>query len=78
MNIKPIIKELKLERDRLNTAIAALAELKPEPVRYGAATSFNPAEFETPKPKRRKMSKAARAKIAAAQRKRWAAVKAKK
>jgi hypothetical protein len=37
-----------------------------------------PADVTVEKPKRRKMSAAARAKIAAAQRARWAKVKAKK
>lgn len=41
----------------------------------GRSTSFNPAEFPAPTRRRRKLSADGRAKIAAAQRARWAKIK---
>jgi hypothetical protein len=70
-NVSSIVRQLKKERDRveqqlsgLNAALAAFAG-----VYRGAAK---------PGRKRRKMSVAARKKIAAAQRARWAKIRAKK
>ena len=69
-NLTGIMKQLKMERDRvqrqlsgLNAALAAFA---------GAYNGAKPAR------KRWKLSAAAKARIAAAQRKRWAKVKAAK
>jgi hypothetical protein len=81
MDVKAILDHLKVQRDQLSKAIDALSGGGgvPSPFKakkYGPATSFNPTEFEG-KPRRKKMSKSARAKIAAAQRARWAKVKAK-
>ena len=61
--LSAIVKALIEERDRLNTAIAAL-----QGVSNGASRNHSP---------RRVLSAAARARIAAAQRKRWAKVRAK-
>lgn len=82
MDVKAILDHLKVQRDQLNKAIDALSggggvPSPFKPAKPSAATSFNPAEFED-KPRRKKMSKSARAKIAAAQRKRWALQKAAK
>jgi hypothetical protein len=69
-NVSGVIKQLKAERDRvekqltgLNAALTAFANV------YGGGK---------PSRKRRKMSAKSRAKIAAAQRRRWAKFKAKK
>lgn len=69
--VSNIVKQLKKERDRvdrqlsgLNAAISAFAGV------YGGKAS--------PTRKRRKLSAKARAKISAAQKKRWAKVRAKK
>jgi hypothetical protein len=69
-NLSSIIKQLKQERDRvekqlsgLNAALRAFANV------YSGAK---------PSRKRRKMSAKSRAKIAAAQRRRWAKVRAKR
>jgi len=69
-NLSSLVKQLKTERDRverelsgLNAAITAFAGV------YGGGK---------PNRKRRKMSVAARKKIAAAQRRRWAKVRAAK
>ena len=84
MEFKQIISDLKVRKDRLEKAIATIITLGgsgsiPSPFerirKAGAAISF-PFGAQTPKPKRKKMSKAARAKIAAAQKARWAKVKA--
>jgi len=64
MSIDEIVKELKAERDRIDAAIKAL-------------TALTVAPRTNPRPKR-KMSAAGRRKIAAAQRARWAKVKARK
>jgi hypothetical protein len=73
-NLSGIVKQLKLERDRverqlsgLNAALVAFASV------YGGKRTFG----SKAKPKGRKMSAKARAKIAAAQRARWAKVRAK-
>lgn len=77
MDTSKIIVDLKAERDRLDQAIAAIqaldnSVLKSEPPK-AVATSF-PYGANQPRV-RRTMSLAARKKIAAAQRKRWAAQK---
>ena len=69
MNLQEILAVLTTERTRLDQAIAALTGLgasKPSRGRPPKAVSFAPAR------KRRVMSPEARAKIAAAQRARWA------
>jgi hypothetical protein len=83
MDIQAILVALDAEIEQLKRARALLAGVSPQPKRgrpAGAkgnkATSFNPAEFAAKAPKRRTMSAAARAKVAAAQRARWAALKA--
>jgi hypothetical protein len=60
MNITPIVKQLEAERDRLNVAINTLRSL--------AGNHNQPTGGRT-------MSLAARRKIAAAQRARWAKIK---
>jgi len=86
MELKQLISDLKVRRDRLEKAIATIVTLGgsgsiPSPFerirKAGAAISF-PFGAQTPKPKRKKMSKAARGKIAAAQKARWAKAKAAK
>lgn len=64
-NIEGIVQQLRQERDRLDQAIKALAA--------GNSTLTNGSGPH----KRRRLSAAARARIAAAQRARWARVKAK-
>ena len=73
MDIQSIVAQLKQELGRIEKAIAALAGLDHSALRRGRA----------PKPskstrRRRTMSAAARAKIAAAQRARWAKQKKEK
>ncbi len=77
MNVKSILKQLQQQRathaaeiSKLDKAIATLKQLGGEiPVPFLRAQNA---------PKKRKMSKVARARIAAAQKKRWKAWKAKK
>lgn len=64
-DLSGIIKQLFAERDRLNAAIEALEGVSKGTSRKGRGT-------------KRTMSAAARERIAAAQRKRWAKVRAKK
>jgi len=71
MKIDQLVSELQTERNRISTAIEALTQLN------GSAPSKRlgrpPASASRlPARKKRTMSKAARAKIAAAQRARWA------
>ena len=72
MNFQQIVAELKAERDKLDTAIAALNGISPQPRRgrppKAVQTSVRPK-------RRRRMSAAGRARIAAAQRARWAKAK---
>jgi hypothetical protein len=70
-NLSAIVKQLKKERDRVEQQLSGL---------NAALTAFAGVYRGTDKPtrKRRKMSAKARAKIAAAQRKRWAKVRAKR
>ncbi len=69
-NLSDIVKQLKKERDRVERQLSGL----------NAALSAFVGVYNGAKPtrKRRKLSAKARAKIAAAQRKRWAKVRAKK
>jgi len=68
-NLSSIVKHLKKERDRIEKQLTGL---------NAALTAFASAYSGTkPSRKRRKMSAASRAKIAAAQRRRWAKVRAK-
>jgi hypothetical protein len=67
-NLESIVRELESERDRLDKAIQALSSLN--------GTSSNNAT--RPQSGRRTMSAAARRKIAAAQRARWAKTKNRK
>ena len=64
-DLTSIVNQLITERDRLNAAIAALQGVSNKASRKGRRS-------------KRTMSAAARARIAAAQRKRWAKVRAKK
>jgi hypothetical protein len=68
-NIESIVQQLRQERDRLDAAIRALTSV-------GGGTGQSTASTGAT-PKRRTLSAAARRKIAAAQRARWAKVKAK-
>lgn len=61
-NLDNIVRELKSERDRLDKAIHALSGL----------TAANSNSAARPQPGRRRMSAAARARISAAQKARWA------
>jgi hypothetical protein len=70
-NIESIVQQLRQERDRLDAAIRALTS-----VAGSSGTSKSTTTVATA-PKRRTLSVAARRKIAAAQRARWAKVKAK-
>jgi hypothetical protein len=67
MDLSGLIKELKAEKDQLQRHLAGID---------AALTAFVGA-YTKPTRKRRKMSVAARKKIAAAQRRRWAKVRAK-
>jgi len=69
MDIQSIVAQLRQEASRIEQAIAALVGLGSEPVMRG-----RPRKASDAKPARgpRRMSAAARAKIAAAQRARWA------
>ena len=65
--VSSIVKQLKRERDRVERQLTGV---------NAALTAFvNVYSDERPSRKRRKMSAAAREKIAAAQRKRWAKVR---
>ena len=87
MNTNDIILAIDAEITRLQQAIALLgdtsrvshAKRKPKPpagsAGSGKATSFNPADFDPKSSKRRGMSAAGRASIAAAQKARWAKLK---
>ena len=69
-NLSLLVKQLKKERDRVERQLSGL---------NAALTAFASAYSGTkPSPKRRKMSAKSRAKIAAAQRRRWAKVRAKR
>jgi hypothetical protein len=83
MNTSDILLAIDLEISRLEQAKELLTEttkdnrVRRKPGRIAKtvpskATSFNPAEFVAQPKKRRKMTAAGRARIAAAQRARWA------
>jgi hypothetical protein len=69
MDLSGLIKELKAEKDVMQRHLAGID---------AALTAFAGAYQTKPTRKRRKMSAASRAKIAAAQRRRWAKVRAKR
>jgi len=71
MDIRNIVTQLRQEVSRIENAIAALVGLGSQPARRGRPPKLSPA-VETSGRKPRTMSEAARAKIAAAQRARWA------
>jgi hypothetical protein len=87
MNTKDIVLTIDAEISRLqqakalltNTSSVSHAKRKPgrpaATARGGKATSFNPAEFDAKRRKRRVLSAEARARIAAAQKARWAKFK---
>jgi hypothetical protein len=62
-NLSSIVKQLRQERDRVETQLSGL---------NAALTAFANVYGRKPIRKRRKMSAKSRAKIAAAQRRRWA------
>lgn len=68
-NVSSIIAQLKQERDRVERQLSGL---------NAALTAFVNVYGGKPNRKRRKMSAKSRAKIAAAQRRRWAKVRAKR
>jgi len=74
MDIQGIVAQLTQEASRLQRAIAALVGPASQPARRGRPPKVSQAV--RPTRKRRTMSAAARAKIAAAQRARWAKQKA--
>jgi hypothetical protein len=76
MDIQDIVAQLKQERGRIETAIAALMELGFHPARRGRPPKVSPAG-QASRQKRRTMSASARAKISAAQKARWAKQKGK-
>jgi hypothetical protein len=69
VNVSSIIAQLKQERDRVERQLSGL---------NAALTAFAGVYGGKPSRKRRKMSAKSRAKIAAAQRRRWAKVRAKR
>jgi hypothetical protein len=71
MDIQGIVEQLKQERNRIDQAVAALVGLGSQTARRGRPPKTSQAVQSTA-PKRRTMSASARAKIAAAQRARWA------
>jgi hypothetical protein len=82
MNITKIINELLKERQDLDMAIAAVGELAARkrgpgrpPKLFGTGSRRSGARRGPGRPPGRTMSAAARAKISAAQRKRWAKAK---
>jgi hypothetical protein len=74
MDIQDIVAQLRQEASRIEQAIAALAGLGSKPIGRGRPPKSSHAK---PVGGRRRMSSAARAKIAAAQRARWAKQKGK-
>ena len=75
MDIQGIVTQLKQEASRIEQAIAALVGLSSQPARRGRPPKVT-ARVATGR-KRRTMSASARAKMAAAQRARWAKQKGK-
>lgn len=83
MNTDEIVRSIDDEISRLQRARSLLAGTtgirragRPAKSAATKATSFVPAEFTAQPAKRRTMSAAGRARVAAAQKKRWAALKA--
>jgi hypothetical protein len=76
MNTGHVVSLLIAERDKLNRAIAALQGSARRRGRPPKQPSFMPIAPSVAEPKRRHFSAAARRKMAAAQKKRWAAIKA--
>jgi hypothetical protein len=68
-NLSGIVKQLKKERDRVEQQLSGL---------NAALTAFASAYSGSKPSRRRKLSAKSRAKIAAAQRRRWAKVRAKR
>ncbi|MDR3736852.1 MAG: hypothetical protein P4L10_15125 [Acidobacteriaceae bacterium] len=75
MNLNDIVAQIDAEIARLTQAKQALLGI---PTSKGPGRPRNAAAPAAAKPKKRKMSAAGRARIAAAQKARWAKVKAKK
>lgn len=71
MDIQSVVAQLRQEASRIERAIAALVGLGSQSARRGRPPKASRAVRSTA-PKRRTMSASARAKIAAAQRARWA------
>jgi hypothetical protein len=76
MDIQSIVAQLRHEASRIEQAIAALVGLGFQPARRGRSPKVSQAKPASGR-KRRTMSASARAKIAAAQRARWAKQKGK-
>jgi hypothetical protein len=75
MDFTQIVAQLKADHSRLDNAIAALEGLNPShKTRRGRPPKSQSAQ---PKPRKRKVSAAARARMSAAQKKRWASWKGK-
>ena len=71
MDINSLVTQLMQESARINQAIAALEALNATGLRRGRLSKVSQST-QTSRPRRRTLSAAARAKIAAAQRARWA------
>jgi hypothetical protein len=89
MDASQILTQLKQERDRIDAAIAALGALgtsmeapakrkQGRPAKVSGGTAFNPAELASKRKGKRVLSAEARAKMAEAQKRRWAKVKGRK
>ena len=76
MDIQSIVAELRQEASRIEHAIAALVGLDSQPARRGRPPKRSQAKPESVK-KRRHMSRAARKRISAAMKQRWAKWKGK-
>jgi hypothetical protein len=74
MDIKSVLSQLELERDRVNQAIAALQQLQGIPVapRRGRPPKNQQGGAVAIMPKKRTMSPAARKRISEMMKKRWA------
>jgi hypothetical protein len=76
MDIQSVVVQLRQEASRIENAIAALVGLDSRPARRGRLPKVGHAKLASGR-KRRTMSASAQAKIAAAQRARWAKQKGK-
>ncbi len=74
MDTRKIIAELRRERDRINQAIAALEAISPDGAQPKRQPARQSAAVSTARPRRR-MSAAARKKLSAMMKARWAARK---